>query len=205
MTKGCNCDFYDDTETFQQLNRQANDPSYAARMLDAGVVGRALNCDRCECPRQAHERLEARRIMPEYMPNGGVVAIEWAARKSLAKRAARFPDLIKKEEPSPKVECTDVKVGTGNLVEFDSEVLCSYKATFDSDNSQFEQNDEFRFKVGASAVINGLDEGVRGMNVGGIRTVRVPPQFAYGVDKVIDGRKGETLVFVVNVLAAVRS
>ena len=202
--KNCGCDFYDDTETFQQLSRQANDPQYAARMIDAGVVGRPLNCDRCAHPREMHERLAPRRMMPEFMPNGGVVAIELVARNARKKRAARFPDKLVKRE-AVEVKVTDVREGDGNVVVHDTEVLCQYEAKFASDEAVFESNDEFRFKVGAAAVIPGLDEGIRGMKVGGERRIAVPPQLAYGMEKVIDGRKGETLVFAVRLLAAVQA
>ena len=46
--------------------------------------------------------------------------------------------------------------------------------------SSDDQGGEFVFPLGRGQVINGLDEGVRSMNVGGTRRLRIPPDLAYG-------------------------
>lgn len=197
---GCECDDYDDSETFRKLSLMARDPMYPQRVLDEGLVGQALKCDRCPHPRERHGALGPRKVLPECMPNGGAVLVEMESRKSLARRAARFGS---KSIAQPKVEVDDVSGGDGAKVGAGFEVLCKYDARFASDETQFEASDELRFKVGTGAVIFGLDSGVRGMCVGGVRRLRIPPQLAYGAEKVIDGRKGETLIFTITLLAAV--
>jgi peptidylprolyl isomerase len=61
-------------------------------------------------------------------------------------------------------------------------VQVHYKGTLD-DGSQFDASagrDPLSFTVGAGQVIQGFDDAVTGMEVGEKKTVRIPPQEAYG-------------------------
>ena len=51
-------------------------------------------------------------------------------------------------------------------------------------------------------MIEGLDQGLLGMQVGGRRTVVIPPQLAYGENGAGDGliAPDETLIFIVDLL-----
>jgi FKBP-type peptidyl-prolyl cis-trans isomerase FkpA len=67
--------------------------------------------------------------------------------------------------------------------------------------SSDDQNGELVFPLGRGQVINGLDEGVRSMKVGGTRLLTIPPELAYG-DAGLAPHVGpdETVVYEVTLL-----
>ena len=75
--------------------------------------------------------------------------------------------------PSPKTGQTCVMHYTGWLYENGKK-----GAKFDS---SVDRGQPFEFKIGMRQVIPGWDEGVATMNVGGKRTLIIPPELGYGV------------------------
>ncbi len=70
---------------------------------------------------------------------------------------------------------------------------------FDSSRDRAEP---FDFPLGAGQVIQGWDEGVAGMKVGGKRTLIIPPQAGYGDNGAgADIPPGATLIFEVELVA----
>lgn len=84
----------------------------------------------------------------------------------------------------------DARVGTGAEAQSGRTVVVHYTgwlydasrpdrkgAKFDSSR---DRNEPFSFNLGAGEVIQGWDQGVAGMRVGGQRTLTIPPGMGYG-------------------------
>jgi FKBP-type peptidyl-prolyl cis-trans isomerase FkpA len=80
---------------------------------------------------------------------------------------------------------TDSVVGTGTEAAAGKTVTVTYTGWLysataaDHKGTQFETGN-YTFAIGTKAVIDGFDQGVLGMKVGGKRTVLVPSNMAYG-------------------------
>ena len=112
---------------------------------------------------------------------------------------------IPNEAPPTQLNIVDDVVGTGDEATKGRNVSVHYVGVAWSNGKQFDaswdRNEPFEFRLGAGQVIQGWDEGVAGMKVGGRRTLTIPPDMGYGsrgAGGVIKG--GETLVFVVDLL-----
>ena len=88
---------------------------------------------------------------------------------------------------SPGLQITDTVTGTGTEARKGCTVTVHYTgwlheagqagARFDSSR---DRDQPFSFSLGAGMVIQGWDEGVAGMKVGGQRTLVIPPDLGYG-------------------------
>lgn len=99
----------------------------------------------------------------------------------------------------------DLKAGDGATAGAGKRVTVHYTGWL-TDRRQFDSSrdrgEPFSFPLGGGRVIRGWDEGVAGMQVGGVRRLTIPPQLGYG-------RQGAggvippnaTLVFEVELLA----
>ena len=77
----------------------------------------------------------------------------------------------------------EVRVGTGAAARSGQEVVVHYTGWL-TDGRKFDSSrdrgEPFAFPLGAGQVIAGWDEGVEGMQVGGMRMLTIPPQLGYG-------------------------
>ena len=112
---------------------------------------------------------------------------------------------IPQETPPSKLVKTDITVGTGDEAVKGKNVSVHYVGGAWSNGQEFDaswnRGEAFEFRLGAGQVIQGWDDGVAGMKVGGRRQLTIPPDMGYGsrgAGGVIKG--GETLVFVVDLL-----
>ena len=112
---------------------------------------------------------------------------------------------IPAEAPPSELVKTDLEVGSGDEAVKGKNVSVHYVGVTWSNGQEFDaswnRGDAFDFRLGAGQVIQGWDDGVAGMKVGGRRQLTIPPDMGYGsrgAGGVIKG--GETLVFVVDLL-----
>jgi peptidylprolyl isomerase len=109
-------------------------------------------------------------------------------------------------EPPADLEMVDLTVGDGDEARAGQTVSVHYVGVAFSNGKEFDSSwnrrEPFAFRLGAGQVIEGWDHGVAGMRVGGRRQLTIPARLAYG-DRGAGGaiRPGETLVFVVDLLA----
>lgn len=116
------------------------------------------------------------------------------------------PDVtIPEGQPPADLGVEDLVEGDGDEARPGQDVTVHYVGVAWSTGRQFDsswdRNEPFQFGLGAGQVIQGWDQGVAGMRVGGRRRLTIPPQLGYGsrgAGGVIKG--GETLVFVVDLL-----
>jgi len=110
------------------------------------------------------------------------------------------------QSPSYQLELEDLVVGDGEEAVAGRIVEVHYVGVAWSNGRQFDaswdRGDTLKFGLGKGQVIQGWDQGVAGMRVGGRRRITIPPLLAYG-KRGAGGVIGpdETLVFVVDLVA----
>jgi len=98
----------------------------------------------------------------------------------------------------------DIIVGEGTMVEKNSIITVNYTGWL-GDGTKFDSSlnpgrSPFRFTVGAGQVIQGWDEGIPGMRVGGKRKLIIPPSMGYGNQNMGAIPPNSTLIFEVDLL-----
>jgi peptidylprolyl isomerase len=108
-------------------------------------------------------------------------------------------------EPPADLEVTDLVEGDGAEATSGRTVSVHYVGVAHSTGEEFDasynRGAPLDFRLGVGQVIQGWDEGVQGMKVGGRRRLVIPPHLGYGdhgAGAVI--KPGETLIFVVDLL-----
>ncbi len=108
-------------------------------------------------------------------------------------------------EPPAGLVITDVTEGDGAEATSGSTVSVHYVGVAHSTGEEFDasynRGTPLQFRIGVGQVIQGWDQGVEGMKVGGRRQLVIPPHLGYG-DRGAGGviKPGETLIFVVDLL-----
>lgn len=99
----------------------------------------------------------------------------------------------------------DEIVGQGPVVKAGDLVSVNYVLSL-SDGTLIQNSKDFgkpfQFILGAGEVIPGWEQGFVGMKVGGVRTIVIPPELAYGANQAGPIPPNSTLVFIVELLDA---
>ncbi|MEM8923398.1 MAG: FKBP-type peptidyl-prolyl cis-trans isomerase [Actinomycetota bacterium] len=106
-------------------------------------------------------------------------------------------------DPPAELVVEDLVVGDGAEATPGSQISVDYVGVSWSTGKEFDaswnRGDTLSFTLGAGQVIQGWDQGVSGMRIGGRRTITIPPHLGYGAA----GAGGvigpnETLIFTVD-------
>ncbi|MFG2122278.1 FKBP-type peptidyl-prolyl cis-trans isomerase [Streptomyces sp. NPDC048710] len=116
---------------------------------------------------------------------------------------------VPKSEPPKKLVSTYVLEGDGDEIKANQTILCQFKAVVWDSGKTFQQTygsgrlSQFSLEQMQQAV-KGLAEGLTGKKVGSRVLVVIPPELGYGDNPPSGGvvKKGSTLVFSVDILAA---
>lgn len=97
----------------------------------------------------------------------------------------------------------DIVVGTGESAMVGSRVVVHYTGRF-TDGTVFDssvsRNEPLQFVLGSEEIIQGWNDGVVGMRVGGKRVLSIPPELGYGYQDFGPIPGGSTLIFEVELL-----
>ena len=96
-----------------------------------------------------------------------------------------LPSLGQEITIEPGLKYTDEKVGDGAEAKPGDKVKVHYTGNLtDKKGKKFDSSrdrgEPFQFTLGAGQVIPGWDKGVKGMKVGGQRTLTISPELGYG-------------------------
>lgn len=117
------------------------------------------------------------------------------------------PDVDLPTEIPTELMITDISVGAGDEAGEGDTVFVYYVGVLSADGSRFDGNfdgEPFAVTLGQGAVIQGWDEGLLGMKVGGRRQLDIPADLAYGEAGSGDAIPPNSAIsFVVDLLAVV--
>lgn len=104
---------------------------------------------------------------------------------------------------SDTLQINDAVVGTGAEAKNGNTVTVNYRGALTNGkqfDSSYDRGEPFTFKLGAGMVIQGWEQGIAGMKVGGKRQLLIPASLAYGEQAVGPIPANSTLIFEVELL-----
>lgn len=109
-------------------------------------------------------------------------------------------------ENSSGVIINDIMVGTGAEVKAGDTASMHYLLSL-SDGTTIQNSKDFGqpfvFVLGAGQVIPGMEQGITGMKVGGVRSIIIPPSLGYGAQQMGPIPPNSTLVFTIELVDVV--
>jgi peptidylprolyl isomerase len=108
-------------------------------------------------------------------------------------------------EPPAELRIVDLTEGDGREAKAGDTAIVHYVGVAWSSGEEFDaswnRKETFPFPLGAGRVIQGWDQGVVGMKIGGRRRLEIPPHLGYGARGAGAAIKpNETLIFVVDLV-----
>lgn len=126
------------------------------------------------------------------------------ADRQLSHNTTDLEQTKREEQPSTsELKIEDVKVGEGADAQEGKTVLVHYVGTLangEKFDSSRDRDEPFDFTLGGGEVIQGWDEGVAGMKVGGVRKLTIPPELGYGSADLGKIPPNSTLIFEIELL-----
>lgn len=118
------------------------------------------------------------------------------------KKQANLPPFVKM---ASGLQYRDIKQGTGSEAKAGDSVTVHYKGWLDNgkvfDHSRKPGAGPLSFVIDSGSVIKGWEEGIKGMKVGGVRELIVPPALGYGDEDQGAIPPNSTLHFEIELLA----
>ena len=115
-----------------------------------------------------------------------------------------FGCIGEEDEKLKELIVEDLIIGSGKEAKPDSEIKVDYTGWLEDgtefDSSLKEGRTPLSITLGIGQVIQGWDQGVPGMKVGGKRKLTIPPHLGYGNRSVGSIPPNSTLIFEVNLL-----
>ena len=115
-----------------------------------------------------------------------------------------FGCIGEEDEKLKELIVEDLIIGSGKEAKPDSEIKVDYTGWLEDgtefDSSLKEGRTPLSITLGIGQVIQGWDQGVPGMKVGGERRLTIPPHLGYGNRSVGSIPPNSTLIFEVNLL-----
>lgn len=121
-----------------------------------------------------------------------------------AAQTISLPQAYKPSGDVTKLDVTDLEAGTGAAIKPGDCITVKYYGTLASDGKVFDENFDksqaLKYQFGAGLVIQGWEQGLDGMKVGGTRRLVIPSNLAYGDQAAGSIPANADLVFVVKLL-----
>ncbi len=134
-----------------------------------------------------HDDMSAAPALPTTTsrPRGviGAALLILVAVLAIAAISFLFPGSGGRTETESGLQFTDEVVGSGEMVGEGDMVLVHYTGYLEDGtvfDSSLDRGQPLNFVIGSGPVIEGWHEGIAGMQVGGKRTLIIPPDLAYG-------------------------
>ena len=142
-------------------------------------------------------------VFVAYALFGGHIINLFQATNTMSENANANINLGENIRTASGVTITDLAVGSGAEAKVGDTVSVNYILTL-ADGTVIQNSKDFgsafAFTLGAGEVIPGWEQGFDGMKVGGIRTIIIPPDLAYGYDQVGPIPPNSTLVLTIELL-----